>query len=100
MYEDLFQESGSEIYLKPVTFYFEELPRRVRFAALIAAAQVRGGGLPGREAEGVGEGLEPQLRREAGPREKYGVRAIGGGYTGRLGGRRNLSDDSPPGSRT
>lgn len=42
VYEDLFQESGSEIYLKPVTLYFEQLPERVRFADLIAAAQARG----------------------------------------------------------
>ena len=42
VYDDLFQEDGSEIYLKAVTLYFDTLPAEITFADLIALAQRRG----------------------------------------------------------
>jgi len=41
VYEDLFSEAGSEIYLKPVTLYLEQLPESVTFADLMRLAQKR-----------------------------------------------------------
>ncbi|MEM7411973.1 MAG: hypothetical protein AAF430_17220 [Myxococcota bacterium] len=41
VYDDLFQEDGSEIYLKPASLYFEELPRKVTFADMIEMAGKR-----------------------------------------------------------
>ncbi len=42
VYDDIFQEDGSEIYLKPTTLYFDNLPVDVKFADLMALAQQRG----------------------------------------------------------
>lgn len=42
VYRALFDEEGSEIYLKPATLYLDELPARVAFADLIALALQRG----------------------------------------------------------
>jgi len=41
VYEDIFREDGSEIYLKPARLYFEELPVEVSFADMMAIAQKR-----------------------------------------------------------
>ncbi|MCA8993669.1 MAG: hypothetical protein KDA88_16895 [Planctomycetaceae bacterium] len=41
VYDDLFSEDGSEIYLKPVDLYFDELPATVTFADLMALVQKR-----------------------------------------------------------
>ena len=41
VYDDLFEEDGSEIYLKPATLYFEELPVEVTFADMMGIAQKR-----------------------------------------------------------
>ncbi|MBN2497204.1 MAG: hypothetical protein JXR96_21605 [Deltaproteobacteria bacterium] len=41
LYDDIFQEEGSEIYLKPVELYFKQLPARVRFCDLLALALKR-----------------------------------------------------------
>ncbi len=41
VYDDIFQEDGSEIYLKPVSLYFETLPADASFADLMAIAQKR-----------------------------------------------------------
>ncbi len=41
VYDDLFQEDGSEIYVKPVELYFDELPTTVAFADLMRLAQKR-----------------------------------------------------------
>lgn len=41
VYDDLFQEDGSEIYLKPASLYFDELPIEVSFADLMRIAQQR-----------------------------------------------------------
>ncbi len=41
VYDNIFQEDGSEIYLKPLTLYFKDFPVQVRFADLIAVAQTR-----------------------------------------------------------
>lgn len=43
VYDDLFQEEGSEIYVKPAWLYFEQLPAQVRFAELMRMAQKRNG---------------------------------------------------------
>jgi Trk K+ transport system NAD-binding subunit len=43
VYDDLFQEEGSEIYVKPASLYFHELPASCRFADLMARAQKRDG---------------------------------------------------------
>lgn len=42
VYDDIFQEDGSEIYLKPVSLYFETLPPEATFADMMAIAQQRG----------------------------------------------------------
>jgi hypothetical protein len=41
VYDDLFEEEGSEIYLKPTSLYFDEFPVKVTYADLIALAQKR-----------------------------------------------------------
>ncbi len=41
VYDNIFSESGSEIYLKPAQLYFEKLPVTVRFADLLALASKR-----------------------------------------------------------
>lgn len=41
VYDDIFQEDGSEIYLKPAHLYFESLPVEVSFADMIGIAQKR-----------------------------------------------------------
>jgi hypothetical protein len=41
VYDDIFEEDGSEIYLKPVSLYFDELPVDVTFADMMAIAQKR-----------------------------------------------------------
>lgn len=41
VYDDLFEEDGSEIYVKPIELYFDKLPQKVKFADLMAAAQKR-----------------------------------------------------------
>jgi hypothetical protein len=42
VYDDIFQEDGSEIYLKPASLYFESLPIQATFADMMAIAQQRG----------------------------------------------------------
>lgn len=42
VYDDLFEEDGSEIYLKPASLYFEKCPLNVKFVDLMAIAQKRG----------------------------------------------------------
>lgn len=41
VYDDLFQEDGSEIYVKPIELYFDSLPVKVPFADLMRQAQKR-----------------------------------------------------------
>ena len=41
VYDDIFQEEGSEIYLKPACLYFDRFPIEVSFADLISVAQAR-----------------------------------------------------------
>jgi len=41
VYDDLFQEDGSEIYVKPIELYFDKFPQEVCFADLIALVQKR-----------------------------------------------------------
>ena len=41
VYDDIFEEDGSEIYLKPAHLYFNELPVEVSFADMMAIAQKR-----------------------------------------------------------
>ncbi len=42
VYDDIFQEDGSEIYLKPASLYLDSLPAQVTFADMMAVAQKRG----------------------------------------------------------
>jgi hypothetical protein len=42
VYNQLFDEGGSEIHLKPLTLYFESFPAEATFADLMAVAQNRG----------------------------------------------------------
>ncbi|MBK1792123.1 CASTOR/POLLUX-related putative ion channel [Persicirhabdus sediminis] len=42
VYDDIFEEDGSEIYLKPAQLYFDDLPKVVSFASMIRIAQQRG----------------------------------------------------------
>ncbi len=41
VYDDLFSEEGSEIYLKPASLYFKEFPVTVNYADMIEIAQQR-----------------------------------------------------------
>ena len=41
VYDDIFEEDGSEIYLKPVSLYFDDIPATLSFADLIEIAQKR-----------------------------------------------------------
>ena len=41
VYDNLFQEEGSEIYVKPARLYFDELPATCRFGDLMLLAQKR-----------------------------------------------------------
>jgi hypothetical protein len=41
VYDDIFQEDGSEVYLKPASLYFDQFPIEVSFADLISIAQAR-----------------------------------------------------------
>jgi hypothetical protein len=43
VYENLFREEGSEIYVKPAWLYFSSLPVTCRFGDLMRVAQKRGG---------------------------------------------------------
>lgn len=43
VYDDLFEEAGSEIYVKPAWLYFDQLPVQARFCDLMRMAQKRGG---------------------------------------------------------
>ncbi len=42
IYDDIFQEDGSEIYLKPIDLYYDTPPNNVSFAQLMRQAQARG----------------------------------------------------------
>lgn len=42
VYDDLFEEEGSEIYVKPAGLYFTQFPVEVRFGDLLRVAQTRG----------------------------------------------------------
>lgn len=41
LYDHLFQEEGSEIYLKPIEYYFEPVPKKLSFADMMYAASKR-----------------------------------------------------------
>lgn len=41
VYDDIFEEDGSEIYLKPLSLYFETIPQELSFADLILIAKKR-----------------------------------------------------------
>lgn len=41
LYDDLFSEEGSEIYVKPASLYFTEFPQKIRFVDAILIAQKR-----------------------------------------------------------
>ena len=41
VYDDLFQEDGSEIYVKPIDLYIDSFPTKVQFADLMKLAQQR-----------------------------------------------------------
>lgn len=41
VYDEIFQEDGSEIYLKPLDLYLQDAPKSLSFADLIAIAQQR-----------------------------------------------------------
>ena len=43
VYDDLFQEDGSEMYVKPIDLYFDSLPATATFADLMLLAQKRDG---------------------------------------------------------
>lgn len=42
VYDELFREEGSEIYLKPVELFFAQLPITLQFGDCVTAAQMRG----------------------------------------------------------
>ncbi|MEM9465958.1 MAG: hypothetical protein AAGA90_11325 [Actinomycetota bacterium] len=66
VYEALFVAEGSEIYLKPATWYFDNLPRRVSFADILERATLR-------EEQALGfRDLSSDV--SADPEKGYGVR--------------------------
>jgi Castor and Pollux, part of voltage-gated ion channel/Calcium-activated potassium channel slowpoke-like RCK domain len=67
VYDRLFEEEGSEIYVKPAELYFEELPVTCRFGDLMRVAQKRGGEIC------IGYKLK---RGENDPGANYGVELI------------------------
>ncbi len=66
VYDDLFSEEGSEIYLKPASLYFDAFPAEVTFADLMAIAQ-------NREEICIGIKLK---ERERDSEQNYGVKLI------------------------
>ncbi len=42
VYDSLFSEEGSEIYVKPIELYVSELPSEIRFCDLMTLANSRG----------------------------------------------------------
>lgn len=66
VYDNIFQEDGSEIYLKPLSLYFRNFPVTVRFADLIAVAQTR---------EEVCFGVKIKAQEEN-PNANHGVKLI------------------------
>ena len=66
VYDNLFAEDGSEIYLKPVELYVDELPAQVTYADLIAAAAHR---------DEVSLGYKVSALENE-PDENYGVKLI------------------------
>ncbi len=42
IYNDLFSEDGSELYIKPVNLYFDEVKRELNFAEICVLASLRG----------------------------------------------------------
>ena len=66
VYDDLFEEDGSEIYLKSADLYFEQLPIEVSYADMIAIAQKR---------EEVCLGVKLH-EHEQNPDRNYGVKLI------------------------
>ena len=68
VYDDLFEEDGSEIYVKPIELYFDTLPVQATFADLMLLAQKRDeeacigikiGSLSGDEKQNFGVNLIP-----------------------------------------
>lgn len=66
VYEDLFSEAGSEIYLKPARLYLGDAPAELRFADLMGLARRRGE---------ICLGLK-LAAQEADPAENFGVKLI------------------------
>lgn len=67
VYDDLFREEGSEIYVKPASLYFDVLPAQVRYADLMRLAQKRNGEV----CIGFKLGLH-----EANPSKNFGVSLV------------------------
>jgi hypothetical protein len=65
VYQNLFREEGSEIYVKPAWLYFTSLPLTCRFGDLMRVAQKRGGEIA------IGYKLKAS---ESDPAANYGVR--------------------------
>jgi len=67
LYDDIFQEEGSEIYVKPATLYFDKLPISLSFADLMLQTNkreeiclgIRKGALSKKPAENFGVVLDP-----------------------------------------
>lgn len=66
VYDNLFSEDGSEVYLKPISLYFEQIPPESTFADLIAAAMWRGEIALGIRSHSLGDD----------PNRNFGVRLI------------------------
>ncbi len=66
VYDTLFSEDGAEVYLKPLSLYFETVPPQLRYIDMIAAAQQRGETALGWR----------RLADSDGPESNFGVRLI------------------------
>jgi ion channel POLLUX/CASTOR len=65
VYDDLFREEGSEIYVKPARLYFDQLPAQARFCDLMRLAQSASGRSVHRlQAQGPRAGRDEELRRQ------------------------------------
>jgi hypothetical protein len=67
VYEDLFEEDGSEIYVKPVELYFDTFPQKVTFADIMRLVQKRD------EEVCIGIKLEADAGSAS---ENYGIKLI------------------------
>ena len=89
VYDSLFEESGSEIYLKPASLYFETLPPNC--ASPTCVASKRREICLGVRLASLAERPRGEFRRPIGAREGHSIHPDAGRYPRRGRGRRSLT---------